>query len=75
MKQGQKSTQPSLQELHTARQQLVRRQSLTHLQVCRERGYHFDHNVLTMATSLADKAAIAIENARLFQKAQAHATQ
>lgn len=45
------------------------------LQVYRERGYHFDHNALTMATSLADQAAIAIENARLFQEAQAQATQ
>ena len=44
------------------------------LQVYRERDYHFDQDALTLATSLADQAAIAIENARLFQEAQAHAT-
>jgi len=45
------------------------------LQVYRERDYLFGQDDLTLATSLADQAAIAIENARLFQEVQDHATQ
>ena len=45
------------------------------LQVYRERDYLFGRDDLTLATSLADQAAIAIENARLFQEVQDHATQ
>jgi len=45
------------------------------LQVYRERDYLFGQDDLTLATSLADQAAIAMENARLFQEVQDHATQ
>jgi GAF domain-containing protein len=45
------------------------------LQVYRERDYLFGQDDLTLATSLADQAVIAIENARLFQEVQDHATQ
>ena len=45
------------------------------LQVYRERDYLFGRDDLTVATSLADQAAIAMENARLFQEVQDHATQ
>ena len=45
------------------------------LQVYRERDYLFGQDDLTLATSLADQAAIAIENARLFQEVQDHAMQ
>jgi len=45
------------------------------LQVYRERDYLFGQADPTLATSLADQAAIAIENARLFQEVQNHATQ
>src|SRR5262249_34031312 len=45
------------------------------LQVYRERGHRFSHDDLTLATSLADQAAIAMDNARLFQEVQDHATQ
>jgi signal transduction histidine kinase/DNA-binding NarL/FixJ family response regulator len=36
------------------------------LHIWRERGYHFDQGALQIAMSLADQAAIAIENAQLF---------
>lgn len=36
------------------------------LHIFREQGYHFDQDALQLATSLADQAAIAIENARLY---------
>jgi GAF domain-containing protein len=42
--------------------------------VHREGDYLFGHDDPTLATSLADQAAIAIENARLFQEVQGHAT-
>jgi len=45
------------------------------LQVYRERDQLFAQDDLTLAISLADQAAIAIENARLFQEAQEHAHQ
>jgi GAF domain-containing protein len=45
------------------------------LQVYRERDYLFGQDDSTLTTSLADQAAIAIENARLFQEVQDHATQ
>jgi signal transduction histidine kinase/ActR/RegA family two-component response regulator len=45
------------------------------LQVYRERDYLFGQDDLTLATSLADQAAITMENARLFQEVQDHATQ
>jgi signal transduction histidine kinase len=45
------------------------------LQVYRERDYLFGQDDSTLAMSLADQAAIAIENARLFQEVQDHATQ
>src|SRR5215471_13926693 len=45
------------------------------LQVYRERGYLFAQDDLTLVMSLADQAAIAMENARLFQEVQDHATQ
>ena len=53
----------------------VGRRILGTLQVYRERDYLFGQDDLTLATSLADQAAIAIENARLFQEVQDHATQ
>jgi signal transduction histidine kinase/CheY-like chemotaxis protein len=53
----------------------VEKRILGTLQVYRERDYIFSHDDLTLATSLADQAAIAIENARLFQEVQNHATQ
>jgi GAF domain-containing protein len=40
------------------------------LHVYRERGYRFDEDSLELAMSLADQAAIAIENARLYEAAQ-----
>lgn len=40
------------------------------LSIYRERGYRFDADELAIALSLADQAAIAIENARLFEEAQ-----
>src|SRR5207245_9798960 len=45
------------------------------LQVYRDRDYLFGQDDRTLATSLADQAAIAMENARLFQEVQDHATQ
>jgi len=45
------------------------------LQVYRERDYVFGQDDLTLATSLADQAAIAIEKARLFQEVQDHVRQ
>ena len=39
------------------------------LNVYRERGFHFDDEALRLATSFADQAAIAIENARLYDEA------
>ena len=41
------------------------------LHIYRERGYVFTQDELTLATSLAQQAAIAIENARLFEALQA----
>jgi PAS domain S-box-containing protein len=50
-------------------------QALGTLSVYRERGYHFDADELVVALSLADQAAIAIENARLFEQAQNQSAQ
>jgi PAS domain S-box-containing protein len=50
-------------------------QTLGTLIVYRERGYHFDADELAVALSLADQAAIAIENARLFEQAQNQSAQ
>jgi GAF domain-containing protein/DNA-binding response OmpR family regulator len=40
------------------------------LHIYRERGYRFGPDALELATSLADQAAIAIENARLYEDAE-----
>ena len=40
------------------------------LHIYRKRGYHFDEEALRLATSLADQAAVAIENAKLHSEAQ-----
>lgn len=45
------------------------------LQIYREQGYHFEQTAIVLAMSLADQAAIAMENARLFQETQHHAAQ
>jgi len=37
------------------------------LNICRERGYHFDQDTIKLAMSLADQAGIAIENAQLYE--------
>jgi GAF domain-containing protein len=43
------------------------------LHIYRERGYNFDQDARRLATSLANQAAIAIENVRLFQQVQRQA--
>jgi C4-dicarboxylate-specific signal transduction histidine kinase len=53
----------------------VRGRVLGILQVYPERDYLFGQDDSTLTTSLVDQAAIAIENARLFQEVQDHATQ
>jgi len=40
------------------------------LHIFREQGYHFTQEAIRIASSLADQSAIAIENARLFEKVQ-----
>ena len=45
------------------------------LHIFRERGYHFNEEALRIAMSLADQAAIAIENAQLFAEIHKQTTQ
>jgi GAF domain-containing protein len=47
----------------------VESRTLGTLHIMRERGYQFSQDELSLALSLADQAAIAIENARLHQAA------
>ncbi|MGE3540351.1 MAG: PAS domain S-box protein [Candidatus Tectimicrobiota bacterium] len=49
----------------------IERRVLGTLHIYREQGYLFTSDELTLATSLAHQAAIAIENARLFEALQA----
>jgi PAS domain S-box-containing protein len=43
------------------------------LNIFRECGYHFDHDTIKLAMSLADQAGIAIENARLYETLETRA--